>query len=335
MLEEYYRQQKIPSIGIPVLNKHIIMHNQLTQSEPLKNWTSYKSLGSGIINKNYKVVLNKKDIVAVKILSNNNIGISREDEFYNYKIANKNNIAPDLIHCDIKKSIVATEFIEGGTLNKEDLLYSKTTSDIIQTIKKLHSSERFKNNFDIFQQFDKYLNLCYQKQYKLPKHFLKYRRKFKKIRDILEFNKLDLVPCHNDLWVNNILRDVDGLKFIDFELSGNNDPRFELGNFWQESGLSKNYLSEITTKYFEKKDEKNELISEAYGIAAAYTWSLVGIILSNESKIEYDYKKFSEDKLMFVKENLTPQFIRNMNKLNNYKKWNQKSFLKDILINPN
>jgi thiamine kinase-like enzyme len=151
---------------------------------------------------------------------------------------------------------------------------------------------------------------------------------------VLEFNKIDLVPCHNDLWVNNILRDIDGLKFIDFELSGNNDPRFELGNFWQESGLGKNYLSEITTKYFGKKDEKNELIAEAYGIAAAYTWSLVGIILLNESSIEYDYKKFSEDKLMFVKENLTPQFIKNINKLSTYKKWNHYSFLKSVPINP-
>jgi len=312
MLEEFYKNKQIPSIGIPILNPYIVLHNRLTQTEALKNWTSFIPIGSGIINKNYKVVLNKKDSVAVKFLSKNSVGIKREEEIYNYKIANSLNIAPKLIHCDIDRDIVATQYIDGGTVTLDELSSDEMLFKILDIMKTLHSGKRFKNNFDIFESFEKYLSICQDKNYKLPKKFLKYKKRFDKLNEFITFNKLDLVPCHNDLWVHNILKDNDELKIIDFEFSGNNDPRFELGNFWQESNQDNSYIEKITTKYFGHKDMVNELVVEAYGIASAYTWCLVGVILSNESKIEFNYNNYIEDKFLFVKDRLTSDFIKKL-----------------------
>jgi thiamine kinase-like enzyme len=46
------------------------------------------------------------------------------------------------------------------------------------------------------------------------------------------------VPCNNDLLAGNFIDDGDRIWLIDYELSGNNDACFELGNIAAESGLS-------------------------------------------------------------------------------------------------
>src|SRR2546430_13461493 len=45
-------------------------------------------------------------------------------------------------------------------------------------------------------------------------------------------------PCHNDLLSENFIDDGVSLRIVDYELSGNNDPCFDLGNTAQEDRKS-------------------------------------------------------------------------------------------------
>ena len=47
------------------------------------------------------------------------------------------------------------------------------------------------------------------------------------------------MPCHNDLLAANFIDDGERIWLIDYELSGNNDACFELGNIATESELSR------------------------------------------------------------------------------------------------
>jgi len=43
--------------------------------------------------------------------------------------------------------------------------------------------------------------------------------------------------CHNDLLCENFIDDGHCLRIVDYELSGNNDACFDLGNTAQEAGF--------------------------------------------------------------------------------------------------
>ena len=58
------------------------------------------------------------------------------------------------------------------------------------------------------------------------------------------------VPCNNDLLAENFIDAGDHLWLIDYEYSGNNEPSFELGNIWSESGLSLDQLEELVAAYY-------------------------------------------------------------------------------------
>ena len=56
------------------------------------------------------------------------------------------------------------------------------------------------------------------------------------------------VPCNDDLLAENFIDTGDGLRLIDYEYSGNNEPSFELGNSWSESRLAEEQLHELVAR---------------------------------------------------------------------------------------
>ena len=55
------------------------------------------------------------------------------------------------------------------------------------------------------------------------------------IEAALAARPLPSVPCHNDLLAENFIATGDGVRIIDYQLSGNNDPAFELGDIAAEA----------------------------------------------------------------------------------------------------
>jgi thiamine kinase-like enzyme len=59
------------------------------------------------------------------------------------------------------------------------------------------------------------------------------------------------VPCHNDLLAENFIAAPDGrLRIVDYQLSGNNDPTFELGDIAAEADLDPDQTVALAQAYF-------------------------------------------------------------------------------------
>ena len=62
--------------------------------------------------------------------------------------------------------------------------------------------------------------------FRLPERYREFEPKVAAIRDAFAVREEGTVPCNNDLLAENFLLTRDGLRLIDYEYSGNNDPCF-------------------------------------------------------------------------------------------------------------
>ena len=97
------------------------------------------------------------------------------------------------------------------------------------------------------------------------------------------------VPCHNDLLAANFIDDGDRIWLIDYELAGNNDPGFELGNIAAESQLSGDALAALVTAYFGRPRRSMIARARLFGLVSMYGWTLWGAIQNGASPLEYDF----------------------------------------------
>ena len=97
------------------------------------------------------------------------------------------------------------------------------------------------------------------------------------------------VPCHNDLLAANFIDDGNRIWLVDYELSGNNDPCFELGNIAAESQLSADALAELVTAYYARPRRSMVARAGLLGLVGMYGWTLWGAIQHAASPIDFDF----------------------------------------------
>ena len=95
--------------------------------------------------------------------------------------------------------------------------------------------------------------------------------------------------CHNDLLAANFIDDGDRIWLIDYELSGNNDACFELGNIWAESHLPADALAELVTAYYGRPRRGKVARAQLLGLVGMYGWTLWGAIQNAVSPIDFDF----------------------------------------------
>lgn len=322
MLEELYKKKSIPPFGEPYQSYQTIFRNNLDRTPSLKNWTRHDPLLGGTTNRTWKITVGDNNFRVLKVWNKNSdkLGINRTCEVFNSTVAHRSGIGAEIMYHNMVSGIMVAEYLDGNVLSNDDLSNYKTMSDIINTIKKLHTGNRFVNDFDIFNLMDKFLKTCKDNNYKLSESFIEHKKNMyyiNKIRKYLNQVNGPTVPCHNDIMINNIIKTKNKYKFIDFEYSGNNDPCYELGHMWNEANLSTNDLDFIVSEYFGYWDKRFVNKAKLYSIVSNYTWYLWGVIQSNiVNKLlnpydyEGDYKvRYSKAKSKLNKQSLNDILI--------------------------
>ena len=171
-----------------------------------------------------------------------------------------------------------TEFIPGETFDK--FIIKKHYENLVDEIKTMHQGKKANNSFNIYEHLDRYEKHINNFRITLPKRFEYFRKKLSAFIDKGVSEKSVLTFCHNDLLPENFIRQNNVIFIIDFEMSGNNDPLFDLGNFWSEAELNEYDLEKIINRYYGKFSEENFIKSWKYGLIAKMTWCLWGTIQS-------------------------------------------------------
>src|SRR6185436_1701075 len=140
--------------------------------------------------------------------------------------------------------------LPGRTFGRDDVRDERWIPGIAKACRRLHSGPRFVNDFDIFHRRDLLLRLCDEHDLPLPEGYLDRSADVERMRAALAAAPLPSTPCHNDLLPENFIGDDDRVRIVDYQLSGNNDPTFELGDIAAEADYDPDLTGRLAGAYF-------------------------------------------------------------------------------------
>ena len=135
----------------------------------------------------------------------------------------------------------------------------------------------------------RYRSVAQSRGFRIPAGYDDLPPQFRAAEKALAARAEGTVPCHNDLLAANFIDDGDRIWLIDYELSGNNDACFELGNIGAESHLSAEALAELVTAYYARPRRSMIARARLLGLVGMYGWTLWGAIQHAASPIDFDF----------------------------------------------
>ncbi|WP_308785353.1 phosphotransferase [Phytohabitans rumicis] len=142
------------------------------------------------------------------------------------------------------------EFLPGRTLDPAAVREAATIPRVAAACRRLHAGPRFANDFDITVKLHELLDICRRNDLRLPADYLDRLSTVEKVRAALAAAPLNTVPCHNDLLAENFIDVAGTIRIVDYQLSGNNDPTFELGDIAAEADFDPDRAGALAAAYF-------------------------------------------------------------------------------------
>jgi thiamine kinase-like enzyme len=249
-----------------------------------------EELPGGLTNRNYKVTTPDGTFVArISAAGTDLLAIDRDIEYRNSVAAAAAGVGAPVIEYRPQDNALIIGYLEGRTLSNADVADPANIARIAQACRRLHSGERFGNEFDMFDIQPRYLSVARSRDFKVPAGYDDLMPQFEAARAALAVRAAGTVPCNNDLLAANFIDDGDRIWLIDYEYSGNNDPCFELGNIAGECHLPRAALAELITAYYGKPLRNRTARAWLFGRVGMYGWTLWGAIQHATSPIDFDF----------------------------------------------
>ena len=250
-------------------------------------------LSGGLTNENYLVQVDgERYVMRLPGESTELLSIDRENEVYNTKAAAGTGIGPRVLEHLADLDVMVLEFIPGPTMSAESLQSVHMARRMAASFKTLHSAPRFLHDFNMFRLIEYYLRIVDEHGVVIPRG---YRDKLPVVAEIeraVSVNALPPVSCHNDLLCENFIDDGQSLRIVDYELSGNNDPCFDLGNTAQEAIFGEDLREVLCEAYFGRPEPRQLARMNLFALMSDVGWTLWGAIQAKISTIDYDFKGY-------------------------------------------
>ena len=216
------------------------------------------------------------------------LAIDRDCEYRNSVTAAAAGAGAPVIEYRPRDRLLVIGYIDGRTLDRADV--AGNIPRVAEACRRLHAGARFGNDFDMFDIQRRYRSVARSRGFRIPAGYDDLLPQFTAAEKALAVRAEGTVPCHNDLLAANFIDDGNRIWLIDYELSGNNDACFELGNIAAESHLSHDALAELVTAYYGRPRRSKVARARLLGgLVGMYGWALWGAIQHAASPIDYDF----------------------------------------------
>jgi thiamine kinase-like enzyme len=247
-------------------------------------------LDGGLTNRNYKVSTPAGTFVArVFSAGTEALAIDRENEHRNTAAAAAAGAGPPVIEYCPQAGVLVIGYLAGRTLTDPDLAQPGVIHRVAEACRRLHGAQPFINEFNMFAIQRGYLDVVRARGLRIPAGYTGLMPRFEEARRALAARPARRVPCNNDLLAGNLIDDGKRVWIIDYELSGNNDPCFELGNLASECQMTGAGLAELVGAYYGRPRRSKIARARLFGLVASYGWTLWGVIQAGTSPLEVDF----------------------------------------------
>lgn len=254
-------------------------------------------LAGGLTNSNYRVDT-PSGSYHVRRWSDDTglLAIDRDNEYHNSVRAAQAGVGAGVLAYLPEHNTMVMEWIDGRTLSAAELRRGTMLDDVAAACRRLHAAARFRDDFDMFEIQPRYLGIVRDRGFRLPDRYDQFEPHVAAIREALAVRDEGTVPCNNDLLAENFMLTPAGLRLIDYEYSGNNDPCFELGNIWSESNLSLEQLEQLIGAYYGQPARHKVARARLWGLMSKYGWTLWASIQDGVSRIDFDFWSWGLEK---------------------------------------
>jgi thiamine kinase-like enzyme len=247
-------------------------------------------LSGGLTNEIYLVVAgSERYVMRIPGQSTELLAIDRANEVYNARAAASTGIGPAVLEHVPQLDIMVLEFIPGETMSAASLQSASMARRMAESFKRLHAAPRFFKGFDMFRLIEEYLRIVEAHQVRIPSDYLRRLPLVAEIERAVKAGGLPSVSCHNDLLCENFIDDGQCLRIVDYELSGNNDAGFDLGNTAQEAGFDEVLRGVLCEAYFGRPDPRQLARMNLFAVMSDVGWTLWGAIQAKISMLDFDF----------------------------------------------
>ena len=250
-------------------------------------------LSGGLTNENYLVEAEgERYVMRIPGASTELLSIDRANEVHNTMAAAETGIGPRVLEHLPELDVMVLEFIPGATMSAETLQSVHMARRMAESFKRLHSARRFLQDFDMFRLIETYLRIVDEHHVTIPPGYRDRLPVVAEIERAVSVHRLPAVSCHNDLLCENFIDDGTVLRVVDYELSGNNDPCFDLGNTAQEAIFGDDLREILCERYFGRADPRQLARMNLFALMSDVGWTLWGAIQAKISTIDYDFTAY-------------------------------------------
>ena len=254
---------------------------------------SITPLSGGLTNENYLVESEgQKCVMRLPGQSTELLSIDRANEVFNTKAAATTGIGPKVLEHVAGVDVMVLEFIEGETMSAATLHSPQMAARMAQSFHRLHAAPRFLQDFNMFRLIEYYLGIVATHHVTIPSGYRDWLTTVGEIERAVAVGALPAVPCHNDLLCENFIDDGSALRIVDYELSGNNDPCFDLGNTAQEAEFDQDLRAGLCEAYFGRPDRRQLARMNLFALMSDVGWTLWGAIQARISTVDFDFRGY-------------------------------------------
>ena len=207
----------------------------------------------GMSNKNFRINFEGKSYV-LRVPGPGSEGmVERSNEEFNAIEGCKMGVNPQIRYFNAKTGIKLADFIENAeTLNCATIQRHDNLKQIAEIYHKVHDSHvRLKNEFNLFQEIEKYDWLIERCGATMYDGWDEFKPQVMALEDRLNALGVELCPCHDDAVPENFIKAEDGtIYLIDWEYSGMNDPMADFAALFIESEIPEETREYFLSKYY-------------------------------------------------------------------------------------
>jgi thiamine kinase-like enzyme len=250
-------------------------------------------LSGGLTNENYLVEAGgERYVMRLPGASTELLAIDRVNEVYNARAAASTGIGPAVLEHVPLLNIMVLEYIDGPTMSAARLQSAPMAHRMAASFKRLHAAPRFLKDFDMFRLVEEYLRIVEEHGVRIPADYRARLPLVGEIERAIRVGALPSVSCHNDLLCENFIDDGSDLRIVDYELSGNNDPCFDLGNTAQEASFDDDSRAVLCEAYFGRLDAQQLARMNLFALMSDVGWTLWGAIQARISTLNFDFTDY-------------------------------------------
>ena len=226
-------------------------------------------------------------------------GVMRFHEAAASRAAYAAGLSPEVIHA--QPGALVLRFIEGRTLEPEDIRKHETLEAVLRLVKRCHRELPLHLRgptlaFWVFHVIRDYAHTLREDRSRMAPELPRLLEAAERLEGAV--GEIELVFGHNDLLAGNFLDDGDRIWLIDWDYAGWGSPLFDLGGLASNNELSSDQEDWLLAEYFERPaDDALRRAYRAMKCASLLRESMWSMVSEQRSSLDFDYVAYTAENL--------------------------------------